>query len=371
MRCFFACLLSLVSVFSYASEYKASLIGTESIPGIQWSVSGINDKSQIYGGYADSSGKNMMYISDSNGSFTLIENENKQFYPFYSSANNAGQVVGGWNGSTAIFLWSRALGIRPINIFDTPNAQPISLNDLGQMIGTYYDYSPGCTYRPFLWDNGVLTDMGTGSEFVNNLESLGYQVMDIKLMDINNRGQMAGYFCYGKYSEKQKKFVCAGFKSFLWDGAFYLLPITSEEAPQTIKLNNRGVILLVDQKIDRQLDRTIETSYLWDIENGLQSLVNFYGKDLNDSSTVLGFERKYSNREYREFPGIWKEGQFISLADLLGFSSLYNMAPPYSDTYEIERIDNVVSINNKGEIACEGWVWGEKHPCILKPINNH
>ena len=124
--------------------------------------------------------------------------------------------------------------------------------------------------------------------------------------------------------------------------------------------------------IDREEDRTVETTSLWDIEKGLQPLLDFNGIDFNDESTVLGFiKRHLCCREYREIPAIWKDGRCFTIAELLGIESIDSISTPYSDNYSIERIISAVAINNKGQIVCEGWMWGEKQPCILEPIKTN
>ena len=121
---------------------------------------------------------------------------------------------------------------------------------------------------------------------------------------------------------------------------------------------------------DRSNNQEEQITYLWDNETGLQILPDFYGNLLNDSSIVLGYQRKYTCcNDYVEIPGIWKENHFITLAELLGVSDIRNMAPSFADDYEIEGIDQVISMNNKGQIICQGYLWGESHPCILEPCN--
>lgn len=357
---------------AHSAEYKTSLIGSELIPGARWIVKGINDKGQIFGGYEDGQ-KYAAYLSDTKGGFSFIEEKNHTYQGNHLVANNNGQVVGVWNGGPGNnnFIWSKALGVRKLEIFGT-HITPFALNDLGQLIGTYFDYSAR-KERPFLWDNGVLSDMGEGSEFSTHFDVLGYQVMDIKLTSINNRGELAGYFCYGKYNEKQKKFVRVGYISFFWNGDLHLIQLSSDiEQPEVVKVNNRGVVLLRNRIYDTCKAQYIGNTYLWDIEKGLQPLLDLYGTTLNDSSTVLGYKKEYVNCvDSRHIPAIWKDGCCVTIADLLGVENINNISPPYSDTYTVEGIDEVIEINNKGQIVCKGKLWGESFPCILEPIKSN
>lgn len=380
--CFSTLMLPLIAT---AANYKVSMIGTESITGMQWSVTGINNKGQVYGSCTEyvpyQNSKQSLFICDDKNVFELIDgtDHQKNYYLNPSAANNNGWVVGHWNGQSSSFIWSKALGLRAFDVDgyfkssltknDTNNfSTPIALNDLGQVIGTYYTHSRG--NRPFLWDNGVLCEMGIGSEFAQQFEELGFHVIDIKLTAINNKGELGGYLQYGKYNEKKKIYVPAGYKTFFWDGVPHILPLPSDiEAPEVVKLNYNGVVLVRIRIPDRENVHN-QVTYLWDIENDLQILPDFHGNTLNDSSIVLGTIRQYTCcREWEEIPAIWKEGCCITLAELLGVSNIRNIAAPYSESYEIERIDQVISINNKGQIVCIGCLWGESHPCILAPTN--
>ena len=208
----------MIHFFSIANEYKISIIGTEIIPGIQWIVKGINDKGQVFGGYQDyKNQKYVAFLSETKGGISLIEQSNHTYQGYYLVANNNAQVVGVWNGGPGNnnFIWSKALGVRPLEIFGT-HIRPFALNDLGQLIGTYFDYS-SYKEKAFLWDNGVLSDMSENSEFAEMFYALGYHVIDLVLTSINNKGELCGYFCFGKYNEKQKKYVKVGYKSFFWD----------------------------------------------------------------------------------------------------------------------------------------------------------
>jgi len=378
-----------ISLNLYSHEYEATLIGTESLPipencHVQWSVTGINDKGQIYGGYEQNelfkSSKELIYLYDSKDGIIFIEDDARQLYPQNSIANNKGQIVGTCGGKPNIFLFSNLLGFRNLDfseIFEKYKTErdsniyidPIALNDFGQLIVTYYMHSTG--RKPLLWDNGVIYEMGTSTDFSKNFEELGYHIMDLQISSINNNGELAGYFCYGKFSEKRNQYVKAGYKAFFWNGDIHIIDLQSgNEPPNVLKVNNMGVVLLTEDIRDEYHD-TMEVTYLWDLNNGLKSLINFRGIDLNDSSIVLGDKREYNRCDWYRVPAIWKNDQCLTIAELLGVSNIENMAPPYSDEYLIEKLDieSFAGINNQGQIVCIGTLWGEQHPCILKPTN--
>lgn len=381
MKSLFICfMLCLASLGSYAAEYKATLIGTESIPYSSWSVDGITDKGQLYG--KDNRCQENLFFHDPKNGFISIKSEFRIHSHISLVANNNGQLAGCWEGTPGLFIWSKALGFRPINIFDDNHAEPIAFNDLGQLIGTYGDGA-------FLWDYGVVTYMGAKleysysreSDFSKYFKSLGFCVTNLKIKAINNKGEMAGYFQYGKYSAKQKRVVPVGTKVFFWDGTAHILPIQLPvHFNEVVKLNNKSVVMASQSNYDLEEQKHIETSYLWDLESGLQILPNFYGIDLNDSKAVLGFVIDYSplcvdysgiipGCALRRRPTLWKEGKYTKLATLLGVDNLESLAIPFSDAHDVEKISNVVGINNRGQIACMGYVWGEWHPCILEPVD--
>lgn len=339
--------------------YKVSLLNIN-ISLEQCSVVAINDKGQLLGSYTEND-KNKVYILDAKNECTFIESKDQSIYP--SEINNAGQVLG--YGSKP-FIWSKALGIRYLDVFNSQNVSPKDLNDLGQIIGIYEPVeSNRGSWRPFLWDYGVVTDMGPGSEFSNAIEVLGYHVMNIQLISINNKGELAGYFSYAKFNEMKKKYVVAGYKTFFWNGDVNILPLPNDTQPGCVQLNNHGVILVNDS------DQFDHISYLWDIENNLRPIADFSGITLNDSLTILGDKRikstKYSEG-YVGVPAIWKNNQIYTIAELLGVLDINAMAPYLSDSYGLEKIKGFYRINNKGQIPCMGWIWGDQYPCLLEPV---
>ena len=197
-----------VSFSTFASEYTVSLLGL-ALTDAHCQVAAINDKGQILGRHQENkpNSKRNIFIYDSKNGLTLIDLK-ENLYP--QTINNAGQVLGHGNRP---FIWSKTFGIRWLEVPNSTNVQAIGLNDLGQIIGSYLE-SGSSIRRPFIWDYGVVTDMGPGSDFSQSIEALGYHVMDIRLLAINNRGELAGAFSYGKFNRKTNKYVVIGQENF-------------------------------------------------------------------------------------------------------------------------------------------------------------
>jgi len=355
----FAC--CFVSFQSFASEYNVSLLGV-AVTDVKCGVTAINDKGQVLGLYQETRQYSIskVYIYDSKNGLTLIEAKDQNLSPI--AINNAGQVLGYGNKP---FIWSKAFGIRWLEVPNSTQTNAIDLNDLGQIIGSYLE-AGSVVFRPFMWDYGVVTDMGPNSEFSQSIEVLGYHVMSIQLLSLNNRGELAGTFSYGKFNKKTNKYIAVGSENFFWDGDIHILP-KPEEYLGIIKVNNHGVVLLYNYN---------KTTYLWDKQSGFRIIDNFIGRNLNDSNTVFGETMQFEARYNQEFPkpSVWNDGITKSLATLLGVKDISNIAPRCSDDYLIESLDfsdgcNRFDINNKGQIPCMGQIWGDQYPCLLEPIN--
>jgi len=181
-------------------------------------------------------------------------------------------------------------------------------------------------------------------------------------MGLNNKGELAGYIGYGKFNEKQKKYVLTGFQAFFWDGDVHLIPLPNiKSSLEKMIVNHKGSILL----------NTNNETYLWNKENGIKLIPNFKGSAINDHELILGTVRDPQSKSDEESatPVIWKSGKVIEIAELLDVENLNNLAPAYSDTYSIEAIKEIKALNNKGQMTCKGLIWGKWYPCIMEPSN--
>lgn len=328
----------------------------------------INDKGQVIGSYAEIengkyTGTTKIFLFDREQGFISICIPKQNLSPY--SFNNQGQVICYDSGTQKCFIWDTKLGISHFNPFNAHYCFIRSLNNSGKMLG-FYRQTPTDAFRSFLVDNGVITDLGIGSDFSYNSEFLGYHMMDLNVCAINDKNQLIGTFSYGKLHPTKNKYVKVGTISFFWDGKIHFLP----ENISAFGLNNKGLVLA--RKAPPLFGWSDET-YLWDLEGGLRYLPGFIGWAINDSSVVLGEKDEevvdHSGMVVKN-PAIWREGAIITLADLLGVESIYSLAPPYSDSYSIEALSKVAySINSKGQITCMGIIWGDSYPVILEPVN--
>lgn len=358
------------TAISHGCEYTIKKFGTEAFDLVRWeNITSINSRGQVLGAYyEDHKQTGGMYLLDvRNGVFLIAMDQNQisgRLWPV--ALNNCGQILSNGykrTGGYGACLWSKSLGFYWLNVFDSKHSIGIAFNDLGQIIGTYRPNPNSNDERAFLWNNGVVSDMGPESSFGKQLESYGYHVMDVRLTSINNRGEFAGFFACGKYNEMKKKYIVIGYLPFFWDGDAHIIFLNNDNPlkyPPTIQLNNRSLLMI----------RLNEDTYLWDTENNAR-LIGFLGDAINDNGVILGRSKHkilLENCEEWENPlAIWRDGNVITLTELLGIRDLRNISTPFSDTYSIESLSGVFGINNKNEIVGEGIVWGESHPLVISP----
>ena len=102
--------------------------------------------------------------------------------------NNQGQVVGAsalpGNTTSHGFLWTRATGMRDLGTFPGDGSSVgFSINDKGDVVGASFgEHGP----RPYLWQNGVMTDL-------NTLIPAGFPLHLLFASAINARGDIAGF----------------------------------------------------------------------------------------------------------------------------------------------------------------------------------
>lgn len=341
------------------AEYSANFIGTESLSTVCSACFDMNNEEQ-FSGVSDSK---ILFIDKNNGIYFLDKKDIKDsngnslgIYDYFGNTliNNDEKLV--CSCSRGSFTFDKKSGIQWIKGIHNV----IAVNDFDQIIAET-NSSPR---RPCLWNNGEIIDMGLGSELSQQIEYHGYHVMNINLKAINNNGEIAGTFEYGKFNEKNKKWYQIGSQPFFWNGYAHIISISGISLHgATVKLNNQGVVMIPSW------DNNEVKTFLWDIHNGLQQIRGFSGSDLNDTGWILGrmVIGKDDHGEDKYAEALWRDGMATSLEELLSIKDLDNLSPRYSDSYSIERIYNFRKINNKGHILCDGQLWGEAHPCILMP----
>lgn len=91
---------------------------------------------------------------------------------------------------------------------------------------------------------------------------------------------------------------------------------------------------------------------------------------MNDNELIVGaIENEYVEDGDYPTSAVWKEGAVIEIAHLLGVDTVKNLAPLFSDTYLIEAIKKIKSVNNKGQMTCTGIIWGKWYPSYFGTIS--
>jgi probable HAF family extracellular repeat protein len=195
----------------------------------------VNDRGQV-AGFSYTSSLNIDPFFWENGKMQDLGSFGGSF-GFANGLNSRGQVAGFMNlaGDLAThpFLWDRGK-LTDLGTFGGTNGFASWLNDAGEVVGVA-DYPIACTgcggslqvYRPFVWRNGVMTDLG-----VVEGDRCG------AAYSINSQGQVVGYsgVCQG------------GVHAFLWeDGDIMdlntLIPANSGlQLVIALSINDRGEI---------------------------------------------------------------------------------------------------------------------------------
>jgi hypothetical protein len=355
-------LFAIASIIS-AAEYKIVPLGTSNLSGEKFpdsfenhakKHSVINDN----GCLCSFSGSNL-YLSKKNGELMFLGGITYT-YSQNNLINNRNQVV--FPQNYCMYIWDSESGLRLIDKISGGSCNSMhiaALNDQGQLVGRSNDG------HAFFWDNGNRTDMGIHSSFAEHFRNLGYCVTDIVLTALNNNGEIAGYFSYGKYNERKRETVTLGKKPFFWNGKLHVIDLpfypehwTNYEGIESVQLNNKGYVVISFQQENHH-------TFLWHSKEKVKHLQGFRAVSINDSNTILGYSYTASNDRWK----VWHKDTYTPVSKLLGQATLANLASPYSDSYDVEVLDHLVQINNKGQILALGRIWGEWHPCIIEPVS--
>lgn len=103
--------------------------------------------------------------------------------------NNRGAVVGGstlaGNKTAHAFVWTRDAGMKDLGVLNGDvNSGALAINDRGEIVGVSNDEKGNL--RPFLWRNGLMTDL-------NTLVPTDSPLHLIFAIGINNRGEIVGF----------------------------------------------------------------------------------------------------------------------------------------------------------------------------------
>lgn len=243
--------LSVTTTTTYAAKYVVSQI-LKPAP-LSSSAKAINKAGKVSGTRIDSTYG--AYSSTRTSKAYIFSNHSSLNLSGPSGAsdgvaiNGAGQVAG--NAAAGVYqhamLWTnglyRDLGLLP----GTTNSAAYGINDLGVVVGSSGSY-------PFIWQNGVMSQLGSATGFAYSINSLGVVagsanstpvMWDIngnavplattagEAYRVNDSGQIVGYVNTN------------GSKGFLWqNGALQILPLpTGVISSQARSLNDLGAIV--------------------------------------------------------------------------------------------------------------------------------
>jgi probable HAF family extracellular repeat protein len=205
-------------------------------------------------------------------------------WSYATAINNHGVVVGG--SSRGGFVWRDG-----VTTFLSGNMWPQDINDRGQVVGQHYVASRG-TYEPFLWQGGVVTELGS-------LGGSGWG----GAFGINDRGQIVGVSVPAN----------GGQHAFLWqDGVMTDLGTLGGSITVAYDVNNRGQVVGYSTTASGG-----PHPFLW--QDGIMIDLGTLGGDYNRASAIndhgqVAGESVISGVPH---PVIWKAG---GISDLIGQS---------------------------------------------------
>jgi probable HAF family extracellular repeat protein len=217
--------------------------------------------------------------------------------------NEAGQVVGtsvNAAGQSRAFLWDDGV-LTDLGTLGGDSSWAGGLNDAGQVVG-HSRVAPGSSATEmFLWEDGVMTSLG-----VSGASPSG----------INNAGQVIGSYTVPSFHGPQSH-------AFLWDDGV-VRDLFSPGVPTDV--NEAGQVAAVWEST-----RGYPAAALWDPQiGGVSELPVFFGSvfsgayALNDVGQIVGYA---DHGDEMARPVLWDDGQIIDLGTLgpAGHSYAYDV----------------------------------------------
>jgi probable HAF family extracellular repeat protein len=224
--------------------------------------------------------------------------------------NNRGAIVGFSRiGSKAppvderAFIWRS--GVMTALMAPNTNSVANAINDRAQVVGTY---TVGEVSHAFLWEDGVVTDLGTG-----------------QAIDINERGQVIGTNARG---------------AWMWlRGRFTYLSAEPAGNLGVVAINNAGWVVTTGW-IERDDDMPDGRAFLW--RSGRATDLGSIGvgftspRAINDWAQIVGATNH--NNFDDPIPFLWQRGVMIDLSER-----------------GVPRQGSVTCVNNRGQLAGNLW----------------
>jgi probable HAF family extracellular repeat protein len=255
--------------------------------GFTGDVRSVNDKGHIVGTRVFSGAVRHPFLWR-NGSLTDLG----QLEPTWDGSgmatdiNNRGEIVGvsttGFKPPLAYdraFIW-RDGAMSPLTAPETDSTAN-AINDGGMIVG---NFTVAGVSHAFLWENGVLIDLGAGYA-----------------TDINDRGQIAGGNDSGPW---------------IWHhGRFTHLPTGPAQSARILAINNMGWAVGTGH-IERENDLPEQRAYLWRhgriVDLGKIGVGATYPVDINAWGQILGVTNRNDIDE--PIPFLWQDGTMIDLS---------------------------------------------------------
>jgi len=248
---------------------------------------GINDSNMIVGWAQIAGGRHRAFTWTSGGGMINLGTLSGRLDSEAVSVNASSEVVGTvvdlgsppQNRLAFLYLpspaYSLPAGMNSLGTLGGLQSVATSINNSGQVVGGAQDMAGN--FRPFLWQNGTMTDLGTlGGESVRP---------DSRAQAINNNGDIAGW-----------SYTAGGdLHAFLWDGSMTDLGVLAGGTQSTaFSISDNGVIVGTSR-----VNADDAHAFVWDATNDMRDLNDLIAPgsgwtliratDINTDGSIVGF----------------------------------------------------------------------------------